>query len=126
METGVNAMSGILDDPVPQTWAECKAETDRLFAEIDKLNEQMRRDQVEIDRLKAEFRVLQQEGIRIDADGAERMRRAHAALDRFALQQSQAIIETEKRIHQLEKENLQLRTSKGLPPAPASAENEDN
>lgn len=45
----------------PRTVAEYKTAIAGMLAEMNRLNEQMRRDQVEIDRLKAEATALQAE-----------------------------------------------------------------
>jgi peptidoglycan hydrolase CwlO-like protein len=75
----------------PQTEAEFEAALAQIFAEIQRLNEQMRRDQADIDCLraeatayKAESQRLKAEGERLDADIRARLADLHTALDRLA------------------------------------------
>jgi hypothetical protein len=51
---------GIAGQPTPEM-VEFEAEIDRYLAEMQRLNELMRQDQAEIDRLKAETRAMQAE-----------------------------------------------------------------
>lgn len=53
-----NTVSGF---PEPQTEAESQAVISQLFAEMHRLNEIMRQDQVEIDRIKVETQRLKVE-----------------------------------------------------------------
>lgn len=53
-----NIFSGF---PEPQTEAESQAIIAQLFAEMRRLNERMREDQAEIDRLKSETQFLKAE-----------------------------------------------------------------
>ena len=54
-------MNDILLEVTPQMSAKEKAEFDAMMAEMHRLNEIMRQDQIEIDRLKAETRLYQRE-----------------------------------------------------------------
>lgn len=45
-------------DPAPRTVAEYKAAIDRLLQEMDSLNMRMQQDRAEIERLKAETRII--------------------------------------------------------------------
>lgn len=47
--------------PAPQTAAEYEATFERLMMEAESINEQMRRDRVEIERLKVETKVIRDE-----------------------------------------------------------------
>ncbi len=44
--------------PMPKTDKEYKAAIDQCFAQIERMREQIARDQMEIDRLKAETRAI--------------------------------------------------------------------
>jgi len=44
--------------PAPQTTAEYEAAFERLMEEAESLNEQMRRDRIEIERLKMETKII--------------------------------------------------------------------
>ncbi len=54
--------------PAPQTTAEYEAAFERLMAEAKSINEQMRRDRIEIERLKAETKVIGEDTARLKAD----------------------------------------------------------
>ncbi len=54
-------MTDILTRDAPQTDAEMEAELRQMFAELETLNERMRRDQADIVRLKNETDVLKAE-----------------------------------------------------------------
>lgn len=70
-------MSDVLSSqPAPRTAAEYKAVIAQLLAEMHRLNEQMRQDQTDIDRLKVETNVLKAETQRLKAE-------ARAALARL-------------------------------------------
>ena len=47
--------------PAPQTSAEYEAAFERLMAEVESINENMRRDRTEIERLKAETKIIRDE-----------------------------------------------------------------
>lgn len=47
--------------PVPQTSAEYEAAFERLMMEAENINERMRQDRSEIERLKAETKIIQDE-----------------------------------------------------------------
>ena len=51
--------------PVPKTTAEYEAEFELLMAEADTIHEQMRRDRVDIERLKAETQAIAKETARL-------------------------------------------------------------
>lgn len=57
-------MTDILTQPTPQTESEYEAALNQMFAEMHSLNEQMRRDQADIDRLKAESEAYKAENER--------------------------------------------------------------
>lgn len=57
-------MTDILTQPTPQTESEYEAAFNQMFAEMHSLNEQMRRDQVDIDRLKLEADAYKVEAAR--------------------------------------------------------------
>ena len=84
-------MSEIAFSLNPQTEAEYETAFATLFDEIRRMNEQIRQDQNEIDRLRAEAspyklqsQQLKSEGERISADIRVRLNGVHAALDRMA------------------------------------------
>jgi hypothetical protein len=76
-------MSDIPVQLTPQTESECQAVLTHLLAEMHHLNEQIRRDQADIDRLKAESEHLRIEGIRLDAEARIRINSLHKALDQL-------------------------------------------
>lgn len=51
----------VSSSPEPQTEAESQAIIAQLFAEMYRLNEKMRQDQIEIERLKSETQYLKAE-----------------------------------------------------------------
>lgn len=55
----------IFSQPEPRTKAEAKAILAQLFAEMDRLDEQMRQDGTEIERLKLETAALKAEAQRL-------------------------------------------------------------
>ena len=57
-----------LVQPAPQTTAEYEAVFDRLMAEAESINEQMQRNRIDIERLKAETKVLGEETGRLKAE----------------------------------------------------------
>ncbi len=52
----------------PQTTAEYEAAFERLMAEAEGIHEQMRRDRIEIERLKVETKVLAEETGRLKSE----------------------------------------------------------
>ena len=75
----------------PQTEAEYETAFSEIFAGIQQMNEEMKQDQIEIDRFKAESAIykaqsqqLKAEGERLSADIWARLNRLHAALDRIS------------------------------------------
>ena len=53
----------------PQTDAECEAVLAEIMAEIERLNQMMRNDDIEIARLKAESQEWKEESERLKAEG---------------------------------------------------------
>ncbi len=51
--------------PVPHTTAEYEAEFERIMAEADSINEQMRRDRADIERLKQETQAIAKDTVRL-------------------------------------------------------------
>jgi len=68
----------------PQTEAECEKALTQILADIQRLNDEMKQDDVEIDRFKAESQRLKEEGKRLDADFHARWDSLNATLDRIA------------------------------------------
>lgn len=54
--------------PAPLTAAEYEAAFERLMMEVESINEHMQRDRVEIERLKAETKVLAEETGRLKSE----------------------------------------------------------
>lgn len=54
-------MESVSAQPAPQTAAEYEAAFERLMMEAEIINERMRQDRSEIERLKAETKVIQDE-----------------------------------------------------------------
>ena len=52
----------------PQTVAEYEAAFERLMAEVESINEHMRRDRIEIERLKVETKSLAEEAAKLKGD----------------------------------------------------------
>jgi len=65
---------------VPQTDAECEAVLAQLLMEMQGFNEQMRRDQADIYRIKAETDTLKAETQRLKAETPKVLARLGAAL----------------------------------------------
>jgi hypothetical protein len=76
-------MSDITFARTPQTEAECEKALAQILADIRRLNEEMRQDDLEIDRNRAESQRLKEEGARLDADFRARWDALNATLDRI-------------------------------------------
>jgi hypothetical protein len=61
-EAEVHCMSDVISSrPTPRTTAEYRAAIEEMLAEMEALAQKMKRDQTEIDRLKAETAVIKEE-----------------------------------------------------------------
>lgn len=94
-------MSDILSKPARQTPAEQEATLNQIFAEMQRLNEQMQQDQADIDRIKVETGELKAIAMRYMAEAehwqaeSERLRHEGAILriqTRAALDQLKATV----------------------------------
>ncbi len=83
-------MTDILTQPTPRSEAEMEEFLDQLLAEMQRLNEQMQRDQGDIDRLKAETEIYKVcsaeyklEADKLQAEGMLLDTQNRSALDRL-------------------------------------------
>ena len=67
----------------PQNEAECEKALTQILADIQRLNAEMRQDDLEIDRNRAESQRLKEEGARLDVDFRVRWDALNATLDRI-------------------------------------------
>lgn len=99
--------------PVPQTAAEYEAAFERLMAEAESLNEQMRRDRIEIERLKVEAQITRDETrtLLADMDATQTVQQGQweqrCVRDRAARDRENTVLRTA---------NSRLRAERGLPP----------
>jgi hypothetical protein len=74
-------MSDLASSPsAPETAGDYEAALDQLLAEMRLINEQMQKDRVDIDRLKAETHALKVESATLEADMRAMLARLQSAL----------------------------------------------
>ncbi len=76
-------MSNLLIQPIPQSESECAATVTQLLYEMERLNEKIQHDQVDIDRLKSESDRLKIEGKRLDGEARVRLNCLYTVLDQI-------------------------------------------